>query len=430
MIPCPIGEQHVSPPVSAPLLSLVVPTYNRADLLNDTLVNITEQLKDGLEHKVELIVNDNASTDGTAELLRAWKGKTGLSYSYYIHAQNMGSPAQLFFAPARARCPWHIAFGDDDGFNPGGIAKIVTCLETHQPDFVTINREVRDKDMQTVVIPALNSAPDKAYATFEDLLSDYSLSQLGLWAGQAMRCEPMLAIDQAYYSNTDNVGTSGFAQMLIYMDAFADRSAYYMSDTAVIHRGYNFANVNQTLINSFTHMSVDLVKLLEDYRMRRAPRINLYEDIGGIKSVADYSLSHTRRLSDFIVENLMRAIAYGLHPTEEQIQTLERCRADMRPDLQEALDLALAIEQALSGYEHKARMAAATANGIAAGPLSRPQKVAMITQQQKIEREALMRLSSLRQQTDAWAKAIYADGARAVIEQAAQTKDASLKRAA
>ena len=49
-----------------PILSICIPTYNRAEVLRDTLEHYTscEEFND----EVELIISDNASTDATKSL--------------------------------------------------------------------------------------------------------------------------------------------------------------------------------------------------------------------------------------------------------------------------------------------------------------------------------------------------------------------------
>ena len=52
------------------ILSICIPTYNRAELVKNTLNNLIEQIKeDNLENLVEICVSDNASEDNTKEII-------------------------------------------------------------------------------------------------------------------------------------------------------------------------------------------------------------------------------------------------------------------------------------------------------------------------------------------------------------------------
>src|SRR5690606_25725781 len=55
------------------LLEIVVPAYNEADRLPEGLGLLCDKLA-GLPVRTEVIVVDNASTDGTADIVRAWEG--------------------------------------------------------------------------------------------------------------------------------------------------------------------------------------------------------------------------------------------------------------------------------------------------------------------------------------------------------------------
>lgn len=55
-----------------PLLSICIPTYNRADYLDKTLATILPQAKMAYE-EVEVIVSDNASTDNTYDIVKKYQ---------------------------------------------------------------------------------------------------------------------------------------------------------------------------------------------------------------------------------------------------------------------------------------------------------------------------------------------------------------------
>jgi len=59
--------------MSTPLISVVIPTRNRATLLDRTLGSLLAQTLPG--ERFEVIVVDNGSTDATLEICRAWAGR-------------------------------------------------------------------------------------------------------------------------------------------------------------------------------------------------------------------------------------------------------------------------------------------------------------------------------------------------------------------
>ena len=89
-----------------PLLSVVIPTWNRAHIVCEAVESALQQHADA----VEVIVVDDASTDGTAELLKS-------KFGSQIHLLQLGSrrgPGAARNAGALLACGEFIAFLDSD----------------------------------------------------------------------------------------------------------------------------------------------------------------------------------------------------------------------------------------------------------------------------------------------------------------------------
>lgn len=69
---------------SRPLLSICIPTYNRASILEKTLDSIVRQLDDD----IEIVISDNCSTDNTEEVGRRYAEKYD-SIKYYRNEVNV-----------------------------------------------------------------------------------------------------------------------------------------------------------------------------------------------------------------------------------------------------------------------------------------------------------------------------------------------------
>ena len=54
------------------LLTIAVPTYNRAELLNKQLAWLAKSIK-GYESECEIIISDNCSEDNTQEIVKKWQ---------------------------------------------------------------------------------------------------------------------------------------------------------------------------------------------------------------------------------------------------------------------------------------------------------------------------------------------------------------------
>lgn len=119
-----------------PLLTIAIPTYNRADCLRELLSGLADQVKD--EPRVELIISDNASPDGTADTIEDFVSR-GLPVRYIRNVQNIGADANFLqcFEQARGKYVW--LFSDDDFIVPGGIAKLLKYFEAADYDLVSLN---------------------------------------------------------------------------------------------------------------------------------------------------------------------------------------------------------------------------------------------------------------------------------------------------
>jgi glycosyltransferase involved in cell wall biosynthesis len=122
--------------IRQPLLTIAIPTYNRAWCLRELLPVLADQLKD--EPRVELIISDNASPDETPSVVQEFVAR-GLPVRYIRNTQNIGADANFLqcFEQARGKYVW--IFSDDDLIVPGGLAKILTYCEAAEYDLIWVS---------------------------------------------------------------------------------------------------------------------------------------------------------------------------------------------------------------------------------------------------------------------------------------------------
>jgi abequosyltransferase len=127
-------------PSESPLLTIAIPTYNRSRYLGRLLDSLAPQLEN--ETRVELLISDNASPDGTQATLEDYRGQ-GLVFRSILNLNNIGADANIgqCFAQASGKYVWII--GDDDVVIRGGLAVIVDLLAQGEFDIV----HLRAKDI-------------------------------------------------------------------------------------------------------------------------------------------------------------------------------------------------------------------------------------------------------------------------------------------
>ena len=118
---------------SRPLLTIAIPTYNRATFLSELLASLEPQI--AANCLIELIISDNASTDDTFHVVARFKER-GLVVLYVRNPVNIGSDANFAECFELAKGKHFLLFGDDDLLVPGAIAKIIGLLQTYAPDIM------------------------------------------------------------------------------------------------------------------------------------------------------------------------------------------------------------------------------------------------------------------------------------------------------
>jgi glycosyltransferase involved in cell wall biosynthesis len=108
----PIGSQ--------PLVSIVIPAYNRAGIIRDTIANIFEQTY----KNIELVIVDDGSSDDTLQILQSYSSRIKWA------TQKNAGPSAARNHGIRLSAGEIIAFQDsDDAWHPTKIERQVSLLE-------------------------------------------------------------------------------------------------------------------------------------------------------------------------------------------------------------------------------------------------------------------------------------------------------------
>lgn len=126
------------------LLTIAVPTYNRAAYLDTCLLHITQQLC-GYESLVEIMVSDNCSTDNTSEIAQSYFNDS-IDYKYVKNDDNIGADRNFLQCFSLANGKYVLIFGDDDILLDGALATIITILQEGEYGVVYLNSYGFQKD--------------------------------------------------------------------------------------------------------------------------------------------------------------------------------------------------------------------------------------------------------------------------------------------
>lgn len=120
-----------------PLLSICIPTFNRARYLENCLESIRHSLVESNLH-VEICISDNASVDNTSGVV-ALASHT-LPVKYRRNTVNLGMAQNFLDVVAMAKGDYVWLIGDDDLLMPDGIGKLLKLIDEYpEVDFFYVN---------------------------------------------------------------------------------------------------------------------------------------------------------------------------------------------------------------------------------------------------------------------------------------------------
>ena len=144
-----------------PFLTVSIVTYNSSRIIGDTLKSLQES---GENIPLEIIIVDNSSADGTAELLK--KDFPGIAL---IHSPNRGFGAGHNQALRVSRGKYHLILNPDITLDKNTLSFLLDFLEKH-PEIDAISPLIKNPDG---TVQHLNRRPPT--------LLDISLRYLSAW---------------------------------------------------------------------------------------------------------------------------------------------------------------------------------------------------------------------------------------------------------
>jgi glycosyltransferase involved in cell wall biosynthesis len=119
----PASPVSTDPSDSSLLVSVIIPTYNRAGHIGQAVESVLQQHPDpGLE----VIVIDDGSTDGTRQALAAYDARVR-----YVYQENAGLSSARNHGLRLARGEFVSFLDSDDWLLPGALAAQLACLTEH-----------------------------------------------------------------------------------------------------------------------------------------------------------------------------------------------------------------------------------------------------------------------------------------------------------
>ena len=217
------------------ILSICIPTFNRADYLRDCLHSIFHE-KDSLE-EIEVCVSDNASTDKTIAVIKDFQNYN--NFSYQRNEYNLGIPLNFIKVTSMASGRYIWLLGDDDVVTTGGIARILNRIKDYSGvDFFLFNcLNFKNRDLSNLPEfdkrQAFWNSDFKGECRFNEIIErNITFDHLGgmylsiyrrdLWEGGLDALDEKKILENRLFSSHDNT----FPHVRIFAKAFMNRDAF------------------------------------------------------------------------------------------------------------------------------------------------------------------------------------------------------------
>lgn len=131
--------------MSEPLLTIAIPTYNRAEMLDSCLIYLAKEFSENPD--VEILVSNNASTDNTATIVAKHQATSFKNLKYFANEKNLGLDYNFAqcFREATGKYVW--IFSDDDLLLPSYGASVLALLDGSEWGVVHLKSNWFDGDV-------------------------------------------------------------------------------------------------------------------------------------------------------------------------------------------------------------------------------------------------------------------------------------------
>ncbi|MEC4813804.1 MAG: glycosyltransferase family 2 protein [Scytonema sp. PMC 1069.18] len=114
------------------LLTIAIPTFNRAELLDKQLAWIAQAIK-GFESECEIFVSDNCSPDKTQEIIEKWQTiLSQITFRSHRNSENIGVMRNIIHCVKSATTKYVWTIGDDDPIEDRAVPFVINKLKQHE----------------------------------------------------------------------------------------------------------------------------------------------------------------------------------------------------------------------------------------------------------------------------------------------------------
>lgn len=158
-----------------PILSICIPTFNRCELLKDTLDSIVSESVFLETEKVEIVISNNCSTDETESVCQSFLERFPTKIRYVKPPEPISGDENFIFVLQHANARFLKLHTDKLLFLPGSLQKILQILETREVGNVLFFKNQMDQFQSEMRFGM------KECGNFDELMSE--IHYMSTWIG-------------------------------------------------------------------------------------------------------------------------------------------------------------------------------------------------------------------------------------------------------
>jgi glycosyltransferase involved in cell wall biosynthesis len=221
------------------LLSICIPTFNRVEFLQYNLKSITDQFdkEPSLKDLVEIVISDNASSDGTKEMVASFL-ETYNNITYVRNTTNIGFDRNVNNAVHLANGTYCLTLGDDDALFPNSLSVLTKKILNTNVPYYLVGHVGYSRDMQHANAHE-HVSEDCSYDSLEDYVRSLEgyVNVIGIFGG--MSTHVFLRNIWVSYSELDKYIDTLQIHTHVFLRAFKHKKVMVFHDAIVKTRGDN-----------------------------------------------------------------------------------------------------------------------------------------------------------------------------------------------
>lgn len=154
------------------VLSISIPTFNRANFLRACLNSIVEQFSDvEVLNQVEIVISDNYSSDNTEDVINKFQEKYN-NIKYFKNESNLGFDRNLLNVVEKSSGEYCLTLGDDDALFSGALLLLLKKIQTIKAPYFILNSWGYDHFLNKPVLshPNLDISEDVTFPELSDFV--------------------------------------------------------------------------------------------------------------------------------------------------------------------------------------------------------------------------------------------------------------------